>query len=81
MRCLEKDPANRPESAAEIVRVIDSVTLSSLSDSGEVRTVAPDRPRVTDARSEALAPAPAAKLPMVLMLLVATAIAAGLLLY
>ena len=49
MRCLEKAPANRPDSAAEIVRVIDSVTLSSLADSADVRPIASERTRKGDA--------------------------------
>jgi serine/threonine-protein kinase len=82
MRCLEKDPANRPESGAEIVRVIDSVTLSSLSDSGEVRTlVPPARAQTIEARTEALPPAPASRLPLMLLLLAAAAIATAVVLY
>jgi len=80
MRCLEKDPANRPESGAEIVRVIDSVTLSSLSDSGEVRTVAPALAHTSEARTEALPPAPASRLPLLILLLVGAALATFLLL-
>jgi serine/threonine-protein kinase len=81
MRCLEKDPANRPESGAEIVRVIDSVTLSSLSDSGEVRTVAPSLARAAEARTEALPPSGTSKLPILPLLLAAAAIAAALTLF
>lgn len=45
MRCLEKDPAKRPESASEIVRVIDGLTLTSLTETAESPTVSNDRVR------------------------------------
>jgi serine/threonine-protein kinase len=35
MRCLEKNPDDRPESASDIVRVIDGLTLSSIAETGE----------------------------------------------
>ena len=47
MRCLEKDPVNRPETAAEIVRVIDGLTVTNLNETGEVPAAAGDRVRVT----------------------------------
>jgi serine/threonine-protein kinase len=81
MRCLEKDPANRPESGAEIVRVIDSITLSSLTESGEVRTVSGERPRVAEARTSPLPPAPTSRLPMMILMLVAAGILTAVLLY
>ena len=43
MRCLEKDPAKRPESAAEIVRVLDGISLASLSETGEMAAVTAER--------------------------------------
>ncbi len=46
MRCLEKDPELRPDSASEIVRVIDGLTLSSLTETGESPAVAIDRARL-----------------------------------
>ncbi|MEQ1691106.1 MAG: serine/threonine-protein kinase [Gemmatimonas sp.] len=58
MRCLEKDPADRPESASEIVRVIDGLTLTSLNETGEVPAAASDRVRVTPVSSAAVEPPP-----------------------
>ena len=57
MRCLEKDPVNRPETAAESVRVIDGLTVTNLNETGEVPAAAGDRVRVTPpaATPEALA--------------------------
>ncbi len=45
MRCLEKNPDDRPESAADIVKVIDGLTLTSLTDTAENPAVASDRAR------------------------------------
>lgn len=45
MRCLEKNPDDRPESASEIVRVIDGLTLTSLSETAESPTVTAERVR------------------------------------
>ncbi len=49
MRCLEKDPALRPQSASDIVAVIDGLTLTSLSETGENPAAASERLRVTAA--------------------------------
>jgi serine/threonine protein kinase len=46
MRCLEKDPANRPDSASDIVKVIDGLTLTSLSETAESPAVTSDRIRI-----------------------------------
>ncbi len=55
MRCLEKEPADRPESASEIVKVIDGLTLTSLTETAENPAVASERVR-TGATPTASAP-------------------------
>ena len=57
MRCLEKDPVDRPESASEIVKVIDGLTLTSRNETGEGAAVASDRVRMV-AASPATEPTP-----------------------
>jgi eukaryotic-like serine/threonine-protein kinase len=47
MRCLEKDPDNRPQSAADIIKVIDSLTVSSMMDTGENLAVTAERARAS----------------------------------
>lgn len=46
MKCLEKDSAKRPDSASEIVKVLDGLSLTSLSETGEMAAVNPDRVRM-----------------------------------
>lgn len=57
MRCLEKDPEQRPQSASHIVAVIDGLTITSLSETAENPAVISDRLRATTGLR---APGPAA---------------------
>ena len=45
MRCLEKKPEDRPESANEILQSLDALTTGSVSSSEPPAMVAPERPR------------------------------------
>jgi serine/threonine-protein kinase len=53
MRCLQKAPEDRPQSAGEIVRIIDSITLTSLHDTGETPAVSAERLRAAMASGTA----------------------------
>lgn len=46
-RCLDKSPDQRPQSATEIVKVIDGLTLSSMTETGEAPAVTAERARPT----------------------------------
>ncbi len=59
MRCLEKDPELRPQAANEIVAVIDGLTLTSLSETGENPAVTSERLRVTTAAAVPVGASPA----------------------
>jgi serine/threonine-protein kinase len=68
MRCLEKSPDDRPQTAADIVKVIDGLTLSSLSETGENPAVSKDRVRMPSPPVPPATVAPAkSTLPTVLL--------------
>ena len=78
MRCLEKDPDKRPQSATEIVKVIDGLTLSSLNETGENPAVTSERIRAVTPPIAMREPAKTgSKMPTVLMLSVLTLVLAA----
>ena len=71
MRCLEKDPDRRPESASEIVKVIDGLTLTSLSETAENPMISSERVRAVDAAVAApLAQDHGSRIPVMWLILV-----------
>lgn len=73
MLCLQKSPDERPQSASEIVNVIDGITLTSIHESGETPAAPTARLEAATVSTSAVpTPARAARVPLLTLILAVT---------